>query len=626
MSHAMNTDRSLKLTAFFRLTAVAAFLLSATISLEAQPSGGPYGPVRQSWPVPQDAGRIFYVAPEGDKNASGESITAPATIEAAIPKAVTGDVIILRGGIYRTGDLLLNQGITIQPYHDELPVFKGSVVATQWRDLGNGLWVTKWDRLFPSAPESWWQRLRSGKETPLHRFNDDMVFIDGRFLQSAGYEGEVDEDSFFIDYGTGLVYIGTDPRDKVIEITAYNVAIHRITGECHGRPSDGKGPVLRGLTFTQYAYRALEFDGRNPEGISPESAHGKDVVGTTLEHCTISFCSRVAAYLRGDNLTIRNCRVSDTSTEGIYILSSSDVLLERNIFTRNNIERISGYYPAAVKIFNQCYRVTCNDNLVTDLPFSNGIWYDVGNVEGVFTNNWVENVGLTGRAVSYLQTWPSESGFFFEISKGAICAGNVFVNCELGIHILNSCDVLMYNNTLVNSTACVSRSERSAVGDHFGWHPATGPGVDERDGHLFVNNLMVADASLNRPHLFVWQRSILCDQLRDPQFRTIDNNVYVKNSEKKGMPLILWSPSQAENCITALNSPEELSGIHPGFETKSLLLTNQTVFKSPELDNYRLIPGLSLEGAAAAIPGEIQVLLKLKKRVKPYVGAYPPEF
>lgn len=71
------------------------------------------------------------------------------------------------------------------------------------------------------------------------------------------------------------------------------------------------------------------------------------MTGTTLEHCTISFCSRVAAYLRGDKLTIRNCRVSDTSTEGIYVLSSSDVLLEKNIFTRNNIEHISGYYPAA---------------------------------------------------------------------------------------------------------------------------------------------------------------------------------------------------------------------------------------------------------------------------------------
>jgi parallel beta-helix repeat protein len=578
------------------------------------------------WPVPEKAGRTIYVAPDGDRNSPGESIAAPSTIDAAIAKATTGDLIIMRGGTYRTGDLVLNQGITIQPYGDEQPVLNGTAVAEEWRDLGNGLWVTKWDHLFPSAPADWWQRLRSGKDTPLHRFNDDMVFIDGRFLQSAGYEGEVNENTFFIDYQAGLVYIGVDPTDKLVEITAHNVAIHRITGELNGRPSDGRGPVIRGITFMRYAYRALEIDGKDPEGISPESEHGKEVVGTTLEHCSISFCSRVAAYLRGDRLTIRNCRISDTSTEGLYILSSSDVLLEKNIFTRNNMERISGYYPAAVKIFNQCYRVICNDNLVTDLPYSNGIWYDVGNVDAVFTNNWIENVGLTGRAVSYLQTWPGESGFFFEISKGAVCTGNVFVNCEFGIHILNSCDAKMYNNTLINSTACISRSERSAVGDHFGWHPATGPDVDQRDGHIFVNNLMVADASLKRPLLFVWQRAMLCDRLRDPQFSIIDNNVYAKNGERKGIPLILWSPARNEQCIEALNSPAELNKLLPGFEKNGVLLTGQTVFLSPELDNYRTMPGFTGHTAAAMPPAEIQSLMKIRKRTTAYVGAYPPGY
>ncbi len=619
----MNTELSLKLNAFFRTAAAALLFIVLPATAGAQPSDGPYGPVRQTWPVPEKAGHIIYVAPDGDSNASGESITSPSTIEAAIANATTGDVIILRGGTYRTGDLVLNQGITIQPYADELPVIKGTGVATTWDDLGNGLWVTKWDRLFPSAPADWWQRLRSGKDTPLHRFNDDMVFIDGRFLQSAGYEGEVNENSFFIDYSTGLVYIGVDPGDHLVEITAHNVAIHRTTALCHGRPSDGRGPVIRGITFTQYAYRAIEIDGKDPEGISPEAEHGKDVVGTTLEHCTISFCSRVAAYLRGDRLTIRNCRISDTSTEGIYVLSSSDVILEKNIFTRNNIERISGYYPAAVKIFNQCYRVTCNDNLVTDLPFSNGIWYDVGNVDAVFTNNRVENVGLTGRAVSFLQTWPSESGFFFEISKGAVCAGNVFVNCELGIHILNSCDAVMYNNTLVNSTACISRSERSAVGDHFGWHPATGPDVDERDGHVFVNNLMVADEKLNRPHLFVWQRAMLCDRLRDPQFSMIDNNVYVKNGERKRIPLILWSPVQNEQCIGEMNSPAEINKFLPGFEAKSILLTDCSTFVSPELGNYKTLPQFPGHAAASVPPDEIQTYLKMKKRAPAYVGAWP---
>ena len=65
-------------------------------------------------------------------------------------------------------------------------------------------------------------------------------------------------------------------------------------------------------------------------------------------------------------------------------------------------------------------------------------------------------------------------------------------------------------------------------------------------------------AGMMRPHLFVWQRSMLCDRLKDPQLAQIDNNVFVEGSDRKDVPLILWSPAETENCITALVSPASL--------------------------------------------------------------------
>jgi parallel beta-helix repeat protein len=604
---------------------IGLIILSFIFGLEpikAQPSGGPYGPINQTYELPKVSGKIYYAAPDGKAEQSGESLNAPTTIEAAIAKVQTGDAIILRGGTYRTGNLLLNQGITIQPYKNEKPVFKGTYVATEWQSQRYGLWTTKWTRLFPQKPADWWQRLREGKTTPLHKFNNDMVFVDGRFLQSAGWEGEVDENSFFIDYETGLVYIGFDPKDHTIEITAFDNALIRTTKDVHGKSSDKKGPVIRGITFTQYAYRALEVEGTEPEGISPEANHGKDVVGTTLENCTITFCSRVAGYFRGDHLTIRNCKVSDTSTEGIYVLASNDVLLEKNIFTRNNIERITGYYPAAVKIFNQSHRVTCRDNLVIDLPYSNGIWYDVGNVDGVFINNWVENVGNNKSDYVKNQLWPSDNGFFFEISKGAICAGNVFVNCDHGIMILNSSNVQIYNNTFVNSTVCIGRNERSAAGDHFGWHPSTGPDVDKRDGHVFVNNLLTGDENYNRPLLFVWQPAALCEKVSNSQLKQIDNNMYVRAADVKE-PLILWSPAKNSLCQTELDSPEGINKLYPEFSKNSKYFSNYSgqLFKSKELGNYNLMQGFPGANEAAVLPNEISKLLNQSKL---FIGAFPP--
>jgi len=600
-------------------------IIFGSLPVIAQPSGGPYGPMRQRYDLPEGAGKIYYVAPDGQAESSGETLAQPTSLAAAIEKVVTGDAIVMRGGIYRTGDLKLNQGITMQPYADEQPVLKGTLVATQWRSLHNGLWNTSWSHLFPAKPADWWRRQWHGKQTPLHRFNNDMVFVDGKMLQSAGWEGEVDANSFFIDYDEGLVYLSFDPTDRLVEITAFDGALTRVTDECHGKTSDGKGPVIRGITFTQYPYRALEVRGTDPEGLSPESEHGKDVVGTTFENCTFSYCSRVAAYLRGDNLTMRHCLVSDTSTEGIYILSSSDVLLEKNIFTRNNIEKITGYYPAAVKIFNQCYRVTCRDNLVIDHPYSNGIWYDVGNVDGRFINNRVENIGNMKRRFSNTRFWPSDNGFFFEISKGAICAGNVFVNCDQGIFVINSSDVEIYNNTLVNSTVCIGRTARTAAGDHFGWHPSTGPDVNERDGHVFVNNLLTADEHFRRPLLVLWQPESLCERLNKPQVKQLDYNVYVRRGDSTSEPLILWSPAVNDNCQLTFESPEDLNKLHPEFSAHSQNYPNYNgpLFKSPKLGNYELLKAFPGATAASPLPTEIRELLCRPKQDSRFPGAFP---
>jgi hypothetical protein len=592
-------------------TAIAALAIGLIpASGLAQPSGGPYGPVARTYEVPKTAAHVYYVAPDGKADAPGTSLDAPSTLESVIPRVVTGDAVILRGGTYRTGGLVFNQGITLQPYRDEVPILKGTRVAAQWEALRGGVWRTPWKTLFPQRPADWWQRAREGMRTPLHRFNNDMVFVDGEFLQSAGWEGELDAHTYSIDYEGGYVYIAVDPKGREVEITAYDSALIRTTKPVHGKVSDRRGPVIRGITFTQYAYRALEVEGTEPDGPADPAAIGKDVVGTTLEDVTIAFCSRVAAYLRGDGLVIRRSLVSDTSTEGIYIISSADVLLERNIFRRNNIERLTGYYPAAVKIFNQSYRVTCRDNLVIDQPDSNGIWYDVGNVDGVFVNNWVEN---------------ALDGFFFEISKGAIAAGNVFVNCDKGLRALNASNVQAYQNTFVNSVASFERTPRSAVGDHFGWHPATGPAVDARRGHVFVGNLLVATEGFRRPLLNVEQTESLCGKLTDSPLATIDANLYVRRDAAADRPLISWSPAPGSACTVRVPVPSDLATIDPAFETRSRVLSGYAgaLFVSPELRHYEIAGALPAVVTADPVPEPVRKAAGWTLDDSRAPGAYP---
>ncbi|MFG6413281.1 right-handed parallel beta-helix repeat-containing protein [Roseateles sp. DC23W] len=565
-------------------------LLAAT-SIWAQPSGGPYGPVPQRYAVPK-AAHVYFVAPDGRADATGASLAQPTTLETAMARVVTGDAIVLRGGTYRTGGLQLNQGVTIQPYLDETPVLKGTRVATEWQALPNNVWRTTWKTLFPAQPLGWWHADREGMVTPLHRFNNDMVFIDGEALPSAGWAGEVvGGKGFYIDYAKGHVYIGVNPAGRTVEITAHDVALHRPSRSVHGKPSDRKGFTMRGLTLTQYAYRAIDIEGKKPAtlvseeptddpvGPSPESEHGKEVVGTVLENVTISHCSRVAGFFRGDKLVIRNSMISDTSTEGIYVIGSSDVLLERNLIRRNNVERLTGYYPAAVKIFNQSHRVVVRDNLVVEQPHSNGVWWDVGNRDGVFVNNYVEG---------------TMAGVFFEISNGLTVGGNVFVNNQQGARILNSAGAKFHHNTFVNSPVLIDRNERSAQGDHFGWHPQTGPDVNERVGHVFEGNLLVADAGVKGPLLRFEQPPKVCGTVTAPMTTRVDGNTYIRATGMgAAQPLVSWAPipgAAGAACQTNYATLDEFRKAQPSLEGKgrAFAAPDGAVFRSPDLRRYEL--------------------------------------
>ncbi len=592
----------------------AASLLLPVWFLQAQPTGGPYGPIDQVYEIPADANIVYFVAPDGDPESSGTELERPSTLGAAIERAVTGDAIILRGGEYRTGGHIFNQGITFQPYRDERPVLKGTKIATEWVSSREGYWRTQWEHLFPNEPQPWWRREREGMFTPLHRFNNDMVFINGRQLLSAGWEGELDENTFFINYETGEVILAQDPTDSVVEITAWNFAFIRTTEDVHGKQNDKIGPTIRGLTFTQYAFRAIEIGDEieDPTGPAEPGTYGQDIIGTTLEHVTITHTSRVAAYLRGDRVVVRNCLISDTVTEGLFLLGSSDSLFENNIIRRNNMANMTGYYPTALKIFNQSHRVIARNNLIMENPHSSGIWYDVGNNDGIFYNNWIQD---------------TNDGFFFEISTGAICMGNVFVNCNRGIRILNAAQVHVVHNTFYNSVASFERSGRSAEGDHFDWHPATGPDVDERVEHTFTHNLMVADAEFDGPLIQFLQPPAMCDRLQTHQVSALDHNVYIRPEVNAAQPLIRWSPINAENCMADFRSLEAFREALPQYEHAGVekIGLHGSVFQSPVTGRFQVLPHIELPQNRLNISDEMRNFLGWAADAQVVPGAYPTQ-
>ncbi|MDI6401934.1 right-handed parallel beta-helix repeat-containing protein [Balneolaceae bacterium ANBcel3] len=569
-----------------------------------------YGPIEMTYPLPDVSGTIYFVSPDGDAASEGSTPEQPTTIEEAIARVVGGDAIVLRGGTYRTGDLMFNQGITIQAYRDEKPILNGTLVADSWDRIEDGLWATHWEYLFPAGPEDWWNRERNEEFTPLHRFNNDGVFVDGQFLQSAGSTDEVDEGTYFVDYENSKIYIGVNPEGKTIEITAFRKAIHRVLHPVHGKDPDDRGPVFRGITFTQYPDTMVHIGGG---GLAIDQ-HGRDVVGTKFENCTFSNNFRIAMFALSDSLVMRNSNVYNTNAEGVYVVASNDVLLERNIFENNNIEQWTGFYPSSVKIFNQSHRAVVRENLVRNHAHSNGVWWDVGNLDGVFVNNHVENV--------------AHSGFFHEISDRITVAGNVFKNCDQSIFVLNAANANIYNNTMINSRVNIRRDSRGDQLGTFGWHVTLGPGVEERDRHAFVNNLMIMTEENDSPMLMAGQHSRLCERLDTPHFSTFNNNVFVRYYDVEGdKPALLhWSPYPNEDCMQEFYTSGELNEFLPQFSSDCIYMDNYdgNIFVDMDHDDFRLTEEFQQINPADHIPADILEVLGLDTNQEPFIGAFAP--
>jgi parallel beta-helix repeat protein len=231
----------------------------------------------------------------------------------------------------------------------------------------------------------------------------------------------------------------------------------------------------------------------------------------------------------------------------------------------------------------------------------------VGNRDGVIVDNWVEG---------------AVDGIFMEISRGMTIAGNVLVRCNKGVRILNSADARIYNNTFVDTPASIERNGRIATGDRFGWHASTGPGLDQREGHVFVNNLLVASAAYRGPLLMVDQPAAFCEKHLPPQTKEMSSNVYVRAVSADSLPLVQWSPGATEDCVEKYPWLEYHSKQSPNseFGKWGLDRTPASVFRAPDLDRYDLLEPLP---AGEAIPDDVRKLLGWSEEEARTVGAYP---
>jgi len=316
------------------------------------PSGGPYGPRPQTFPRPRvRRASLLRVARWANWRTGNTVDNPPRSRRRSRARRRATRSSARRHVSHRRPSV--QPGITLQPHGDEQPVIK----ARRWRRNGRrratGSGAPRGRGCFrPSRPTGGGATVRA--QDALYRFNNDMVFVDGQPLKAAGWS-EHDAQSYYT-----ITRRATSTSASTSEPArgdhGVRHALLRTTARVHDKDSDRRGPTIRGLTFTQYAFRAIEIEGRDPTACR----RNRHTARMSSEHARARDDSRIApAWRRICAATTSPFGIAGQRHEhrGDFHPQLVGCAARKNVFTPTTSSRSLGYYPAAVKVFNQCHRV-----------------------------------------------------------------------------------------------------------------------------------------------------------------------------------------------------------------------------------------------------------------------------
>lgn len=460
-----------------------------------------------SYPIPSGA---LFVAPSGSDNNNGSESNPLRTVETAIQRASNGDTIVLRAGTYHQR-LSVTKRVTLQNYPGEAVWFDGSESVTGWVQDG-GVWRKDgWTAQFDNTPSFNRGSSAGGFLNPAYPMaaHPDQVWVDGVALTQVGSRSQVQNGTFYVDYSTERLYIGTNPAGRSVR------------GSTIGRAMEvrAEGSVLRGFGVRRYAPSVPDMGTVTIErpNVRVENVHLTDnsTVGISL----------LAADIHASNLTVARNGLLGVHGNHSDRLKMSHILAAENNAENFNQAPVSG----GIKI-TRAREVSVNLSTMRD-NIGPGYWLDESVYDGKVTNSLIHN--NVGHGIS------------LEISALMTVAGNVIRdNGRFGIKINNTSDVDVWNNTVVRNNRPINivqdnrRGDDPSVPGHDPRRPIPDPTMPWINGPVNVHNNVLDTSSGN---------CLLCVEDYSGEFSaeqmgvTANGNVYQRASASSPQWLTIWS-------------------------------------------------------------------------------------
>lgn len=295
--------------------------------------------------APDAAGRVFYVAPNGDDRSPGSLKDPWRTIQHAASRLQPGDTCLLREGRYheavRIGNVQGREGkpITLRPYQNETVVMDGTIpIQTPWSHYRDGIYRTQ-----PARPI--WQlfvndRSACSARWPNGNWEDGSIWDKQRCMawpreQGSSFGCHVNPELTQFDFSLvgGIVVVNAGSfRTYASWITRHQAGSDRLTydtslvPEREGYAVRGHGYFLEGKLGFLDAENEWFYDPnqtmlyyRPPDGCHPQELRIRGKVqpyafdvhdSSYIRLMGLSFFGTTFRFVRSQHCLIEDCRLS----------------------------------------------------------------------------------------------------------------------------------------------------------------------------------------------------------------------------------------------------------------------------------------------------------------------------
>jgi hypothetical protein len=471
-----------------------------------------------SYSVP--AGAVFVSASAANEG-NGSKSSPFKTVARAIAAADSGDTLVLRGGTYHEYvEVKGGKRLTIQSYPGEAVWFDGSEKISSWKKTGDDWVVGGWNYDFDTSPT-----FIKGAPDNTHestKFLDpafplaahpDQVWVDGKALTEVGSRSAVKAGTFYVDRGSDQLFLGTDPSGRDVRASTLQLGIDVMS----------EGSVVRGIGVQRYATSVWQK--------APLLAQASNV---TIENVVTrdNAASGIAAA-RGTGITFRNVTLSGNGRSGGGATYTDRFTFEDSLVEDNNVQRFKGSPSSGGFKIGRSRDVTFTDNDFL-ANRTTGLWFDESVYDGTVTGNRISGNG---------------SGLALELSQKIVVADNILDNNETyGLHIQNTGDVQVWNNTIVENDrgpVNIVQDERRQSNLKYQGHDPRQSLPDMTVPWLtknitVANNVLGGSVESGMLHVLDQEKRLTAEDMRV----TTNGNLY-QNPTQGGYTVVRWADGAA---------------------------------------------------------------------------------